>query len=986
MIDQSLAVRVRRWFAVAAFALTVGGCGGVRVTPARFDDLGGRSFGGIALDTRGDLPTINELVDARRRDGFDDYEFGTSPMSLTIKGLPEGEVETFRIEFVDPEPGPYEPNPGDRDETELESAERWRRKASASVMAVIAEPRFRGLIDLAEAQRTLRFELRELVTLSHDGPIFRTTRDDWLAIVRPWGDSLELRAIAVAYDPTFFRYGDNLASADFERVLREEPARFIARIPALKVAMQAGSAEAASIGARLVTLADERAAPQMAALAAKFTSAPLEERLTLLRDAIAATDAADDLCGAVPPKAAAAFEKLRADLAHQFTAAAADVRAADRHYEADGYETLAASLESLDSEHAPSTVGRSIEEAERILPTARELDAMMLTEKINRHRDLQKDLIGTPSTCTELFATAVRTRLASELAESAHAAAADNRHATACCRYLLAHGVRGGELSPEQGVKPLATATLAAVAKQPQSDADSDLTKARREAVVLAKRLLPVVREYALYSSSCTALFDGGGLLAGLPIATRLGLATGNLAAQARFASELGAELLTIEFDDPKLTLHRANRSEMATKKLYRTAVVDNVAEVSDWQRRIRALEDRIDGMNSSIESNLRASGTVTATGGSNERYLDTVGNLTYYEVGQPYELASSILDRANSLGRAEKEAEQLPLLRSELELLRVQRPPDERVEDRSFMVDYVRDIQVWKVHVERVARLVGPITPQHEVTGAQDLELNYLRISADPAKELKRVDEWRTEEAIRADRPLFDASLPGYARIALRDLLNARLAALDHEIDQRGLAEVDEITERRWLTWLFVDRASHVDDDVGKSVASQDKVVEAAFTGAPAPAAPDTASPPELDDAAIDQEHLWEAAETYFQARKYMAAEALFWRVARHSSDARGFAMLANARVQLWDHRGALAAYTKCAELAPDWIPGRLAVAMMHALLDEWESASTVYDACLSKASDAEVAEAITITSHHAKQHPGSEAIKKALERLRSH
>lgn len=266
------------------------------------------------------------------------------------------------------------------------------------------------------------------------------------------------------------------------------------------------------------------------------------------------------------------------------------------------------------------------------------------------------------------------------------------------------------------------------------------------------------------------------------------------------------------------------------------------------------------------------------------------------------------------------------------------------------------------------------------------DLELNYLRISADPAKELGRVDEWRTEEEIRADRPLFDASLPGYARLALRNLLDARLMALDHEIDLRGLAEVDEITERRWLNWLFVDRANMADEDLKKTVASQNAVVEAAFTGAPMPAAPDTAIPPESDSTSIDQQQLWAAAETYFNSRKYMAAEALFSRVVeRDSIDARGFAMLANARVQLWDHRGALAAWQRCAELAPQWIAGRLAVAMVHALLDDWESAKGVYDACLSAVSDTEVADAIAAAAAHATQHPDSEAIKKALERLRT-
>lgn len=942
--------------ALAAVVVAAIGCSGTQLREGRCDELGSASIAGIAIDTWGDLPEWDQLMRWVGDGTIDDFDELERPLGLLIRDLPYGEVKDLTIEFLDVALS---------DATTSDDELLAKEQSPARVMGVVAS--LRDPPTLVEAQARHRFELRELVALTGHGALFRTTREPWLAIpLLDFRDELRLGALAVAYDPEFLRYGDRIAIEDAPRLMREAPGRFEPLAWTLEVAEKAGSTQGAALRAEFLAAATAAVAPHFDAIVERCRAGAFEERVIALREAVESFQAVKKSSGAEPASMRATLDSLRAGLERDLRVSAADTLARGPAYEAAALDAVAATIAEADAR--PDDLRRRLLGAEGVLPVARELDSMTLSQRVVRHGDLQREAATDAPVAVHRFASRARARLAAELEEAARAAAANGLHATACGRWLMAYGARHGRHGRDVG-----TATLYALHGADERAGESALAKARREALLLARRLVPLVSPASLEAAKCESAWDDGALLRRMPVATRLGLATGD-----RWAHELLAVVLPeserfeLEITPPEIALAKEERTERVTKTLHRTRLVSNRPALAAWSNRLIGIESAIDALNAAIELDRYASNQVTSTLGFTdyEFVSETHDTVTYRE--RRMETASSMQRRAESLGAIPAKLARIDELNQEHARLLANRPPDLVEEVTSRVVDYPRHVQAWKVHVARTARLAGPETT-NETAATQEFELAYARVSPDAGKELEGVDEWRTEEELRADRGLWDAARPAYARLALKNLFDWRLARIDAGIEARDLSEIDELTERRWLQYLFRDPVVEDDPTLAEQLTRQDALVDAAFAGegeplpleAPAwvPATPligeinlamaSVTGSPTLDEVRAAAAASWEAGD-------HPASAALFhYCVSRNPQDVVAWACLAGSFGEIGEWRNAIESYRKASTLAPDWSGGRLHAALLHALLGDWEAASLEYDAGLAKTTPEDLAAA---------------------------
>jgi hypothetical protein len=118
------------------------------------------------------------------------------------------------------------------------------------------------------------------------------------------------------------------------------------------------------------------------------------------------------------------------------------------------------------------------------------------------------------------------------------------------------------------------------------------------------------------------------------------------------------------------------------------------------------------------------------------------------------------------------------------------------------------------------------------DLGATQPLDLTYTRVVADPANGIERIDEWRTEDAIRSDPGFHDDAIPAFARFAFNYLLDERLLAFDKTIERGSFPESEFGTERRWVQILFRDPQQETNEAFKKAFLDAARLFEDAAAG----------------------------------------------------------------------------------------------------------------------------------------------------------
>jgi tetratricopeptide (TPR) repeat protein len=134
------------------------------------------------------------------------------------------------------------------------------------------------------------------------------------------------------------------------------------------------------------------------------------------------------------------------------------------------------------------------------------------------------------------------------------------------------------------------------------------------------------------------------------------------------------------------------------------------------------------------------------------------------------------------------------------------------------------------------------------------------------------------------------------------------------------------------------------------------------------------------------DPKEWYQAALRYWEQKNYLAVKILMGKYVKvDPNDSAAWMALASSHAAYREFKEAITGYQKIRELTPDFMPGRLQLALMHAVLEDWDAARAEYDACLAKAGAEELAEAIRLAAELQKSYPASKALPRALARLRA-
>lgn len=915
-----------------------GSLGSSPVGGGRASEVGSSRVAGVYIGARRDLPDEKRVRDHIGIDLSRDADLDGELPYVRYHNIGSGEIRELRLDF---ERVPTQYHVWDR--------EYAASQAGAQVLAVMARlnlPAEAGSTPASQA-RHCGFELGDLAWLTKsDGALFSTSREDVYAGLERVGDSVHIEKLVEIRSPAWIARAGGISAAEIERRAASDPAALAEHAPALLHAASLGSTLALRIQGGVGTAIDDALLARLEARRAELAGRPAGLCIVALAELQPELLRGASPDGLRPPRAAAAFDGWADELEAQLSSGAAQALAAQRRYEHGGWLALAEWLADARRAALGGVTPGSLDETFRALAA---LDGATLSERVIAHAGAQAKLEKDSSPAVATLAGTLRRVLIDDLREHALAAGDAGFHATAAAHYLLAHGV---ELGADARTNP--PEALAIAEESILAEAAPSLAHARWHAAVLAAELTPFFDASSASSEPALALFDEGRIFAGTALRERLGLVAGDRWAQDAFGRDAAGKRYEFVASEPEVRLSRNDRREMARASFSKSRQVANTAELSEWDRRMQALSDRIADLGGSIDRAWTAASTVTGWHGFVSYRLDPsspVGS-PRYDAYKDTETLASIQARLEAVGDAERGQRELAALLAEYDSLAAARPPDARTETTSWVVEYPRDLQVWRVQVEREASIVSG-TERHSIRAEQEFDVEYAHVSGFASQGIPNVDEWRDEAAVRADRALFDRSLPAYARLAWKDFFARHLAERDADLAERAAGESSERAaqdardERFWQQWLFAIPSELDDAALGARLTTLGALFDAACAGTRGRAPMSLGEPvriavPDLDDASA----LYEAAYACREARDWITAERYAERTTRLVPDnATAWLMLAAVNIDLADWSDAIAAYRRMDALEPD--PGtRLWIGALRAAQNDWPAAKEALEA----------------------------------------
>lgn len=979
----SRGIRSTTFAVLGASSIVLAGCGAPGgnggsspVGGGKAREVGSSRVAGVYIGARRDLPDQKRVRDHIGIDLSVESDLDGDLPYVRYHNIASGEIRELRLDF-ERVPTPY--HVWDRDY--------GASQAGAEALAVVARlklPLEAGTTPASQA-RYCGFELGDLAWLTKsDGSLFSTSREKVYAGLERVSDSVCIEKLIEIRNPAWIERAGGISAAEIERLAASDPAALAAHAPALLHAASLGSELAMRIRDGVSTSIDDSLLARVEARRTELAGRPAGLCIVALAELQSELLRGASPDGLRPRRAAAAFDAWAGELEAQLSSGAAQALAARRRYEHGAWLALAEWLADARREAPLDTEPGALDQAFRALAA---LDGATLTERVIAHAQNQAMLEKNPASATVMLAGTLRRVLIDDLREHALAAGDVGLFATAAAYYLLAHGV---ELGAEARANP--PDTLANAEESIVAEAAPSLAHARWHAAVLAAELTPFFDASSRSSEPALVLFDEGRVFAGTALRERLGLVTGDRWAQDAFGRDSAGKRYEFVASDPEIRLSRNDRREMARASFSKSRQVANTAELSEWDRRMQALSDRISDLGGSIESAWAAASTVTGWHGFVSYRLDPsspVGS-PRYDAYKDTETLASIQSRLAAVGEAERAAKELDALLAEFDALAAARPPDARTETTSWVVEYPRDLQVWRVHVEREASIVLG-AERHSVRAEQEFEVEYAFVNGFASQGIPNVDEWRDEAAVRADRALFDRALPAYARLAWKDFFAKRIAERDAYLAARAAGESSERAakdaqdERFWQQWLFAVPSELDDAALGAKLTALGALFDAACAGirgrVPAAlGAPTRIAVPDLDDASA----LYEAAAACREARDWITAARFANRTTQLVPDnPTAWKMLAVVNLDLENWSDAIRAYRRLDELAPD-AGARLWIGALQAAAGDWPEAERLLDAEAANVTKQQIEWTLGQVSELRKKHPEQQALANAEAWLR--
>jgi tetratricopeptide (TPR) repeat protein len=901
-------------------------------------EVGSSRVAGVYIGARRDLPDEKRVRDHIGIDLSRDSDLDGESPYVRYHGIGSGEILELRLDF---ERVPTDYHVWDR--------EYAASQAGAAVLAVAARlklPEEAGTTPTSQA-RYCGFELGDVAWITKsDGVLFSTSRENVYAGLERVGDSVHIEKLVQIRSPAWIERAGGISAAEIERLAASDPAALATRSRELLHAASLGSKFAARLEGRASATIDAELLARVEAQRAKLAERPTGldvEAFAALAAEFAGVTAPD---GMRPARAAAAFDAWSEELAAKFESCAANALAAKRPFEHGAWLVLAEVFAGVRAGSQLELPPGALDATFRSLAL---LDGATLTERVLAHAKTQAELEKDTSVATALLAGTLRRVLIDDLRAHALAAGDAGLHATAAAHYLLAHGV---ELGPQ--ARTNASETLAQAEEAVIAEAGPSLAHARRHAALLAAELTPFFDASSTSSEPALLLFDEGRIFAGTALRDRLGLVTGDRYAQDAFGRDSSGKRYAFVAAEPEIRLSRNDRREMASASFSKSRQVANTSALTEWDRRMWALSDRIADLGGVVDRAITAANTVTGWHGFVSYRLDPSSPIDAprYDAYKDTETLASIQARLEAVGDAERGQQELEALLTEYDALAASRPSDARTETTSWVVEYPRDLQVWSVHVEREASIVLG-SERHTIHAEQQFDVEYARVTGFASQGIPNVDEWRDEAAVRADRALFDRSLPAYARLAWKDFFAKRLAERDASLTALAAGESAERAakaiqdERFWQQWLFAVPSELDDPTLGAKLETLGALFDAACAGngGRAPKALGDLvriAVPDRDDASA----VYEAAVACREAHDWNAAERYAERVTQLAPDNEtAWKMLAVVNLDVEDWSDAIAAYRRLDRLAPN--PGtRLWIGALHAAADDWPAAKEALEA----------------------------------------